>query len=84
MPRRMFEHRCENGHKSTHWVNWEEKTQTCPECGRAAERVISAPRIDLWGLAEAGCPGAHERTGDLITQRHRDAGQYHTGLKEED
>ena len=75
--RRLYEHRCENGHVSTHYVRYEEKEQVCPECETCATRIISAHKVDLYGLSKAGCPGAYERVGNDITRRHKSVDQHH-------
>lgn len=50
----------------------------CPTCDKAAKQVIlSAPRPLIEAMADAGCPGAFHTSGDRLTKRHYDAGQYH-------
>ena len=51
---------------------------SCPTCGLYSNQVIlSAPRVDVEGLADAGCPGALETSGNRMEKRHTDAGQAH-------
>ena len=46
---------------------------TC-ECGRdCPQKILHAPGLDIEGMADAGCPGAFETSGDRMTQRHRSA-----------
>ena len=50
----------------------------CRQCGEDSVRVIlSAPRPLIEAMADAGCPGALHTSGDRMTKRHYDAGQYH-------
>ena len=51
--------------------------QTCELCGEGAKRLLCAPRLDLEGMARAGCPGALETTGDRIEKKHRSVDQHH-------
>jgi len=51
----------------------------CPTCGAECKQVIlSAPRVDVEKLADAGCPGAMETSGNRMEKRHKDAGQDHS------
>jgi putative FmdB family regulatory protein len=51
----------------------------CPTCGKASKQVLrGAPTLDIEGMADAGCPGAFETSGNRMTKRHREAGQHHT------
>lgn len=51
----------------------------CPTCGEACPQVIlTAPAPMIEAMADAGFPGAFHTSGDRITKRHRNAGQYHT------
>jgi len=46
----------------------------CPDCGKACKQVmIHAPHLDIEGMADAGCPGAFDTSGDRMTKRHQDA-----------
>ncbi len=48
----------------------------CPHCGSTSKQVLlSAPTLDIEGMADAGCPGAFITSGDRITKRHTEAGQ---------
>lgn len=50
----------------------------CPTCAKSCKQVIlSAPRPLVEKMADAGCPGAFHTSGDRMTKRHYDAGQYH-------
>ena len=51
----------------------------CPTCGSECKQVlISAATLDIEGMADAGCPGAFETSGNRITKRHVEAGQEHS------
>jgi putative FmdB family regulatory protein len=46
----------------------------CPKCQVEAKQVILfAPSLDIEGMADAGCPGAFETSGDRMTERHLEA-----------
>jgi len=48
----------------------------CPTCLADCKQVLKrAPTLDIEGMADAGCPGAFELSGDRMTKRHRSAGQ---------
>ncbi len=50
----------------------------CPTCGSECKQVlIKGPRVDVEKLADAGCPGALETSGNRMEQRHKAAGQDH-------
>ena len=50
----------------------------CPTCGDESKQVVlSAPKLDVEGMADAGCPGAFFTSGDRIEKRHTKAGQDH-------
>lgn len=49
----------------------------CPTCGSDAKLVIlGAPRPLIEAMADAGFPGAFETSGNRMTKRHKEAGQY--------
>jgi putative FmdB family regulatory protein len=82
--KKVFEHRCLDCNVvSEHRVEWEDKIQTCPECGGDAKRIISAV---AWGN-ENSCgvdgtwPGAAGKWERDTTRRHKNAGQSHAGTK---
>lgn len=53
----------------------------CPTCGSESSQVhVSAPTLDIEGMADAGCPGALETSGDRMTKRHMEAGQGEPGI----
>jgi len=59
------------------------KKGDCPDCGKRGKKVIlSAPGLDIEGMADAGCPSAFETSGDRLTRRHKEAGQYNNTLAE--
>jgi putative FmdB family regulatory protein len=48
----------------------------CPTCGSDSAQVVkTAPRPLIEKMADAGCPGAFETSGNRIAARHRKAGQ---------
>jgi putative FmdB family regulatory protein len=47
---------------------------TCPTCDTIAKQILTRPpSLDIEGMADAGCPGAFETSGDRMTKRHQDA-----------
>lgn len=50
----------------------------CPTCGKSSKQVlVRAPVVDVESLADAGCPGALETSGNRMEKRHKEAGQDH-------
>ena len=48
----------------------------CPHCEVLCKQVLlSAPGLDIEGMADIGMPGAFSVSGDRMTKRHNDAGQ---------
>lgn len=47
MPRRMYEFECSEGHIKEHFIDSEETTTKCPECGSTSKRIISSVRSKL-------------------------------------
>lgn len=53
--------------------------EKCPTCEKHCKQVISCPpRVDVEKLADAGCPGALETSGNRMEKRHTEAGQDHS------
>jgi len=51
----------------------------CPLCAAPCKQVVTnAPMLDVEKMADAGCPGALELSGNRMEQRHKDAGQSHS------
>lgn len=48
MARRMYDFKCEEGHLTEGFVDYETTTISC-ECGKVANRIVSAVRISLDG-----------------------------------
>ena len=46
--RRIFEFACENGHKTERFCDYETQSFRC-ECGDTANRIVSAPSVNLEG-----------------------------------
>lgn len=57
---RIFEFSCDDGHISEQLVSDSCRESTCRECGKAAIRIMSAPRVNLEGITGA-FPGAYEK-----------------------
>jgi len=56
----------------------------CPTCDGPAKKVmLSAPKLMVEAMADNGFPGALHTSGDRMTKRHQQAGQYHTSTKEQ-
>lgn len=47
------------------------------ECGAKLTRLLSAPRLDISGMAKAGCPGAVESIDNALEKKHRAVDQMH-------
>ena len=60
MAKRMFEFRCSCGIVSEALVESTCRTINCVICDKPADRIISAPRIDLDGT-DPGFPGAYAK-----------------------
>ena len=55
----------------------------CPTCGEVCKQVIlHAPGLDIEAMADIGMPGAFSLSGDRMTKRHLEAGQYHNSPSE--
>jgi hypothetical protein len=54
--KRMYDFVCENGHRIERYCNYELQSVPC-ECGGIANRIISAPSINLEGWS-GSFPGA--------------------------
>lgn len=78
-----YDYKCEeHGYfEQTHSIA-ERDTGTCPTCNASAKKVLlSAPRLLVEQMADAGFPGALHTSGDRMTKKHTQAGQYHTASK---
>tara|TARA_R110000803_G_scaffold115418_1_gene183884 strand:+ start:1309 stop:1545 length:237 start_codon:yes stop_codon:yes gene_type:complete len=58
--KRMFEFMCADGHVSERFIDDSLRTSPCKECGEAAIRILSTPRISLEGITGA-FPGAADK-----------------------
>lgn len=59
------------------WVRaGSEDDQMC-ECGAKLDRLLCAPRLDIVGMANNGCPGALSNVQDQIEAKHRKVDQSH-------
>ena len=71
----LYDYRCpEHGEFDERQKMADRKWAMCPQCWKPAPQVmIHAPNLDIEGMADAGCPGAFEFSGDRMTKRHIDA-----------
>lgn len=76
---KVFDYRCpECGVLEDYFVRSSEAdNQICPDCGSSMVRLVAAPKLDIEGMARAGCPGAYETVGDRLTKQHRSVDQAH-------
>lgn len=65
---------CGNLERDKYVKRSEVDDQRC-DCTGKMKKLPAAPKLDIAGMARAGCPGAYETVGDQITKRHKDAGQ---------
>ena len=47
--RRIYEFRCNDGHITEKYIGYETTVIDCDVCGQAANRIVSAPRVELDG-----------------------------------
>jgi hypothetical protein len=59
VPKRIFEFACPEGHITERLVDSEQRTVLC-RCFAEAERIVSAPRVNLEGITGA-FPGAYDK-----------------------
>jgi len=71
----LYDYRCkEHGDFEERQRVADHKWAQCPKCWKPAKQVlIDPPKLDIEGMADAGCPGAFELSGDRMTKRHLDA-----------
>lgn len=74
-----YDYKCKvDGYFELHQRMSDHATGICPTCKTECKQVlIQAPRVDVEGLADAGCPGALETSGNRMEKRHKEAGQDH-------
>jgi putative FmdB family regulatory protein len=58
--KRIFEFACEEGHITEALKDDSERVITCPQCGKEAVRIVSAPQVKLEGFTGA-FPDAYDR-----------------------
>lgn len=51
--KRMFDFLCADKHVSEHFVDDSVRVVKCPECGKEADRLVSAPQVSLEGFSGA-------------------------------
>jgi hypothetical protein len=64
--KRMYDFVCENGHKIERYCNYELQSVQC-ECGGIANRIISAPSINLEGWS-----GSFPGSANKFDRKHRE------------
>ena len=71
----LFDYRCpQHGEFDCRQKVALRKRAVCPRCRTLCKQIlIHAPHLDIEGMADAGCPGAFETSGDRMTKRHFDA-----------
>lgn len=57
---RVFEFLCTDGHLSESFVDSDVRVHPCKECGKDAQRVVSAGNVKLEGIT-GDFPGAYHR-----------------------
>jgi hypothetical protein len=77
MARRFFDFLCENSHKTEAFVDSEEYTVLCKECGSEAKRIVSAPMMKLEGIT-GSFPSAYDawerkRAEKLVQERKQNS-----------
>ena len=65
--KKLFDFLCVNGHITEAYRDDSERTITCPECGKDAIRLVSAPQVKLEGFSGA-FPGAYDKWNRLRTE----------------
>ena len=75
----LYDYKCqEHGYFELRQAMADRARGDCPTCGESCPKVlVSPPNLDIWGMAKANFPGAHEKVGNDITKRHKQAGQSH-------
>ena len=77
MALRFFDFLCENSHKTEAFVDSEEYTVLCKECGSEAKRTVSAPMMKLEGIT-GSFPSAYDawerkRAEKLVQERKQNS-----------
>ena len=77
MPRRYFDFICTNSHKTEAFVDAEQYTILCKECGAEAKRIVSAPTMKLEGIT-GSFPTAYDawerkRAEKLVQERKQNS-----------
>jgi len=75
----LYDYKCEkDGYFELTQAMKDHAKGTCPTCGSDCKQVmITAPGVGIERMADAGCPGALETSGNRIEKRHKAAGQDH-------
>lgn len=75
---KVFDYRCEScGAVEEKFVRSSEQDDQMCDCGEPMKRLIAAPKLDIVGMAAAGCPGAYETVGNNLERQHRTVDQHH-------
>lgn len=74
----LYDYKCEeHGYFTQKNAMVDHAKGVCPTCDNPSKQVIlSAPGLDIEAMADIGMPGAFETSGDRMTKRHKEAGQY--------
>ncbi|NIN96668.1 MAG: hypothetical protein GTO49_17205 [Anaerolineae bacterium] len=68
----------DHGYYDRHKRMKDHARDVCPTCGSETSQVLLQPPVlDTEAMADIGMPGAFEKSGDRMTERHRKAGQDH-------
>lgn len=75
----VFDYRCTwcGEYDTNRFVRSSESDDQMCECGGKLKKLLSAPRLDIAGMAKAGCPGAYETIGNKIEKQHTAVDQHH-------
>ena len=75
----LYDYKCsEHGYFELQQSMKDHARALCPTCSSDCSQVLlGAPTIDVWAMAKANFPGAHELVGNRMEKRHKAAGQDH-------
>lgn len=70
MSRRLFDFVCSEGHTTERFVDSEVRLSTC-DCGKASNRIVSAPNVRLEGITGA-FPGAYDKWARVRAEKQKE------------
>jgi len=75
----LYDYKCtEHGYFELKQSMKDHAKGNCPTCAIECKQVLlSAPSLDIEGMADIGMPGAFNLSGDRMKKRHLKAGQSH-------